>query len=285
MRPQYRDTLRKYELTESEWDSIDLVKDWLRIFCDATLAMSTSKRSTLSEVHAVFKGLQDHLVRALEKLPDNAPKRLRRGLINSHRKLSDYYTIFDKSPFYIWASSTCNHPCTDITDWHQLHTVLDPRIGYNAFLADCRNDPDLTLRVKDALDSLHQYYAQHYAPDPLAPRDATPEPTAGPQGSPCKFTFVDRYSQGRSQAEQDELKVFLRLLPKRWDTCNPVQWWASRAAQFPNLSCLARDLLSIPGKHSSTFWTSKALHSGFRFFCFCWENFFGGSGHNFITTC
>lgn len=116
MRPQYRDTLRKYELTESEWESIALVKDWLRVFRDATLAMSTSKHSTLSEVHAVFKGLQEHLVGALEELPDGAPEQLRRGLINSHRKLSDYYTIFDKSPFYIWASSTCTHIYTDIID-------------------------------------------------------------------------------------------------------------------------------------------------------------------------
>lgn len=136
-----------------------------------------------------------------------------------------------------------------------MHIVLDPRIGYNAFLADCGSDRDLIQHVKNSLDSLRQYYAQHYAPNPFAPRDATPEPIAGPPGSPCKVIFVDRYSRGRSQAEQDELEVFLRLLPEDWRTCNPVQWWASRAAQFPNLSRLARDLLSIPGKHSSTFWT------------------------------
>jgi hypothetical protein len=28
---------------------------------------------------------------------------------------------------------------------------------------------------------------------------------------------------------------------------DPIQWWAGRRAQFPNLSRLARDILSIPG--------------------------------------
>lgn len=28
---------------------------------------------------------------------------------------------------------------------------------------------------------------------------------------------------------------------------DPIHWWAGRRAQFPNLSRLARDILSIPG--------------------------------------
>lgn len=34
---------------------------------------------------------------------------------------------------------------------------------------------------------------------------------------------------------------------KDWDGCDPVVWWRKHAAQFPNLSKLARDILSIPG--------------------------------------
>lgn len=105
MKPQYRDSLQKYELTEEEWRSIELVKGWLRLFRDATLVMSSSKESTLSEVHAIFKDLQTELTSALAELSDDAPIQLRTGLLNAHRKLSDYYYKFDQSPYYIWAAS------------------------------------------------------------------------------------------------------------------------------------------------------------------------------------
>jgi len=29
--------------------------------------------------------------------------------------------------------------------------------------------------------------------------------------------------------------------------CDPLQWWAGRRSQFPNLSRFARDILSMPG--------------------------------------
>jgi hypothetical protein len=102
--PQHKE-LRKFELSESDWSAICLVKDWLRSFRDATLEMSTTKRATLSHVHAIFEGLQDDLRKALSELPNSAPASIRNGLVNAHCKLSDYYYRIDDSPYYIWAAS------------------------------------------------------------------------------------------------------------------------------------------------------------------------------------
>ena len=44
----------------------------------------------------------------------------------------------------------------------------------------------------------------------------------------------------------DEIDEFFKLPPESF-TVDPIHWWAGRRAQFPNLSRLARDILSIPG--------------------------------------
>jgi hypothetical protein len=62
----------------------------------------------LSTTHAIFRGLQDDLRQSLIDLPNSAPTYLKTALVRAHRKLSDYYTKLDESPFYIWASCKCS---------------------------------------------------------------------------------------------------------------------------------------------------------------------------------
>ena len=44
----------------------------------------------------------------------------------------------------------------------------------------------------------------------------------------------------------DEIDYFFKLLLESF-AVDPIQWWAERRAQFPNLSCLVRDILSMQG--------------------------------------
>ena len=59
--PQNRDTLQRYELSDQDWNAIELVTGWLHLFRDATTEMSTTKQSTLSYMHCIFRTLQDHI--------------------------------------------------------------------------------------------------------------------------------------------------------------------------------------------------------------------------------
>ncbi|KLO15472.1 hypothetical protein SCHPADRAFT_824680, partial [Schizopora paradoxa] len=98
--------LRRYELSDPDWEAIKMVTRWLRTFRDATTQMSASRHPTLSTTHAIFRGLQDNVKQMLRDLPSYDPKiadipRLREGLTAAHRKLSDYHGIFDRSPYYI----------------------------------------------------------------------------------------------------------------------------------------------------------------------------------------
>ncbi|TBU21720.1 hypothetical protein BD311DRAFT_677708, partial [Dichomitus squalens] len=97
------------EISFEEWEAIAIVTKWLRLYRDATVDMSVTKRPTVSEVDAVFRGLQEHLRECIRELPESTPRPLRDGLINAHYKLSDYSYLFEGSPFYTWASRMLSH--------------------------------------------------------------------------------------------------------------------------------------------------------------------------------
>jgi len=97
--------LRSPELDADDWSAISLVAGWLKAFHSATTQMSRMKQPMLSTIHAIFRGLQDHICSTLAELSDSAPAQLRDGLVDAHQKLSEYYYRSDESPFYTWAAS------------------------------------------------------------------------------------------------------------------------------------------------------------------------------------
>ncbi|KAE9393349.1 hypothetical protein BT96DRAFT_752456, partial [Gymnopus androsaceus JB14] len=92
--------LRRFELLESDWKTLKLASVWLKTFRSATTDMSTTKRPMLSKTLATFRGLQEEIRSILSQLPHSADPSLRRGLMDAHRKLSDYYYKFDESSYY-----------------------------------------------------------------------------------------------------------------------------------------------------------------------------------------
>jgi hypothetical protein len=97
--------LRGLELEAADWEAISLVTGWLKAFRSATTEMSRTKKPMVSTVHAIFRGLQDHVKEILRELPDTALPQLRNGLLAAHQKLSEYYYKSDESPYYTWAAS------------------------------------------------------------------------------------------------------------------------------------------------------------------------------------
>jgi hypothetical protein len=90
----------------------------------------------------MFWGLQHHLKTLISTLPSSADPALKAGLVNAYRKLSDYFTKFDGS------HNTAHGPhlSTSLLFPDALtspHTVLDPRILYEALLKDYADDADL----------------------------------------------------------------------------------------------------------------------------------------------
>jgi hypothetical protein len=133
-----------------------------------------------------------------------------------------------------------------------LMAVLDPQISYHGLLADCGDDISLRSHLDLSKDRLHAFYREHYANKASSTTlsASAPTPSSATSGSPQKFDFTARYK--RARAFVDELEEYFKLVQESFDHCDPIRWWAGRCAQFPNLSRLARDILSIPGKYLVT---------------------------------
>ena len=119
--------LRALELDSDDWDAVSQVAKWLKAFRSATTEMSKTKEPMLSTVHAIFRGLQDHVSSVLRELPDSAPSQLRTGLVEAHTKLSDYYFRSDESPYYTWAACEYGEHLTHGTCTHvSIYDLSDP---------------------------------------------------------------------------------------------------------------------------------------------------------------
>lgn len=93
-------------LSDDEWSAIRLVADWLQLFRDATSDMSSTKKTTLSSVYAIFTALQDDIRRHLTNMPLGVPLHLQAGLEAAHAKLAEYFRLTDRSPYYLWSACT-----------------------------------------------------------------------------------------------------------------------------------------------------------------------------------
>jgi hypothetical protein len=210
--------------------------------------MSTTKKPMLSQTHAVFRSLQAEIRSIISRLPETVDVNLKQGLLNAHKKLSDYFHLFDQSDYCMWASraysssSSLGHLFTNLP-------VLDPRISYEGLLEDYRHDVELHADLEKSMVRLRAHYIMNYASTGTTPSDPIPDPTV-PNGSPQKISLTARYTKNRRPTDSAaELDEYFRLTknPEPFDTVDPLQWWYTNRDKFPNLYRLARDILAIPG--------------------------------------
>jgi hypothetical protein len=103
----------------------------------------------------------------------------------------------------------------------------------------------LRTHLEESKAKLEAHYRAHYAKPISTPVSAQSSTSSMSVHSPQKVDFTSRYNK-RMRLNIDEIGEFFKLLPESF-AVDPIQWWAGRRAQFPNLSRLARDILSIPG--------------------------------------
>ena len=125
--------------------------------------------------------------------------------------------------------------------------------------SDYADDPALSDHLEESRSNLFDYFNENYAnadsTDTSAPLSipstpVQPAPTA--PGSPQK-SFMARYRR-KDRTSINELEEYFKLPPENFDACEPIRWWFGRRGQFPNLFCMARDILCIPGKYSVSYW-------------------------------
>lgn len=170
--------------------------------------------------------------------------------------------------------------------------MLDPRISYEGIGDDYRDDPDLLRYLDKSMAALREYYILNYASArstgvmrAATERHERPHASSSTGDlSPSKVSFTSRY-QKKDGSDRDELAEYFKLPREDWDSCNPLQWWVGRRAQFPKLFCLARDLLGIPGE-SYFILGCTVLTTLCNRVCSCGgADLLGGSRYNFAASC
>jgi len=135
--------------------------------------------------------------------------------------------------------------------------VLDPQISYDSMRANYTNDDTLAEHLKNSKSALFNYFHKYYmnkatpgtSPSSTLAPPLVPSPsqsTSSTLGS-SKKSFTARYCQ-KDKPAVNELEEYFKLPLEDFDACDPIQWWVSRQARFPNLYHLTCNILCIPGE-------------------------------------
>ena len=138
---------------------------------------------------------------------------------------------------------------------HIFIPVLDPHISLEGLLHDAEQDSDSDSQIKHIHECralLEHHFREHYVSRTVTGVQPTAN-AARPPSSPVDFDPYSRYRQNfRSKISDssDELERYFRLNPADAHELgvDAITWWRDHKGAFPNLSRLARDIFSIPGK-------------------------------------
>lgn len=124
---------------------------------------------------------------------------------------------------------------------------------------------DYLRKIKEAKISLKQYYLDRYLPlvyymdsNTLSSPPSISNVSTATLSSQHSRSALDNSDMfGSDPIEEDlDMKEPTQELDEFWRTfrrckgVDPLQWWKMKAADYPHLARLARDILSIPGMFS-----------------------------------
>ena len=139
--------------------------------------------------------------------------------------------------------------------------VFDPRITYEGLKLNFANDPILLADLEKSKLRLCKYYNKYYATSPAPSTDAN---TVCSKSS-ATSDFTACYKSIIPDAIE-ELDKYFKIKHKDFRKCDPLRWWRSQCKDWPNLYCLACDILCIPGLSCFILYSSFCLYI-FRFCC------------------
>jgi hypothetical protein len=107
-------------------------------------------------------------------------------------------------------------------------------------MADYAHDPNLLADLEKAKSALHMFYHNNYSNFTSSTDKCNHSAIASviQNGLPQKVDFTARYKQTHYWVS-NELEEYFKLGQEDFDTCQPLDWWLGRHAQFPNLHHLA----------------------------------------------
>jgi hypothetical protein len=218
--------MASYQLEPHEWDLLQTVQSVLEKFELATKLISGTKYPTLALVMPLFIELFSYIEAQVSALSPDDPIAI--ALSKAHEVMSKYYTFTDDSAFYL------------------LSVLLDPRFK-NVYLQKKDFDKDYPGLINNTVLNLKKLVKQRSENSGETEKNVK----ASAVVTQDLNLFVSMFAHCADNAgDMDEVDKYLELRCED-PSVDALEYWKSHAKQFPNLSAVARDILSIPGSSVS----------------------------------
>ncbi|OJT15390.1 Zinc finger BED domain-containing protein RICESLEEPER 3 [Trametes pubescens] len=264
--------LRSFELTPQEWKTAKQLRHVLKVFKDATTFFSQGRVPNLAAVIPAIDHIDAHLTtisRDEEKF--SQPIRIACGL--AKETLNKYYSLTDNSISYRIAMVL--HPRHKLSYFRKMkwsdqwittaRQIVSKEYAtnyasrFNAIKAD-KDVPahEMSDEEEDEGNNIEpeeQDDDEDDEDDPFLGKPDEPEPSETASATSGNSDFDEDDTENifehletlgplKPNEVSDELARYLSSDPE--DVSDPIQWWCDRRAQYPNLSRMAIDFLTIP---------------------------------------
>ncbi|KAK8007211.1 hypothetical protein PG989_001201 [Apiospora arundinis] len=196
--------------------------------------------STSPQAHSqVSWSHQDHHTR-FEALPPDSRQYFRLSVMNTWKKLNEYYAKLGNSPLFAAA------------------VILHPRLGIS-WLEGQWDDPEQLVWIHNAKAGLYRFWKRWYSQEEREQsgdskanhlRDPQRDPQQVPRSQQQEMSAFDQwvYSRpARLTSNDSEIDKYLsHEIPELQRGENPVLWWLAHKGTYPTLHKLALDIFAIP---------------------------------------
>ncbi|KAF4219054.1 hypothetical protein CNMCM5878_003909 [Aspergillus fumigatiaffinis] len=219
----------QFKISDVEWRQIDYLLQLTKPFFQFTMALMKTRDVTIHSVFLVYRKLLEHIESSTQSLSRKTTpwkRAMYDALLAAKQKLRDYYDKTYRDHGFLYATGTMLAPQYKLsafsdTEYSKCHRETSRHYRdylRKGFLQYQQQIPDLSFCT-----TRHQFQHQASELDQLLVPSATSLPSRGNQ-----LDEVDRY-----------LQEGVVPLP-------PRAYWKEHEHDYPVLSRLARDVLSVP---------------------------------------
>lgn len=250
---EYCDNIRtqKYKLSKAEWRQVDYLLYITEPFYRFTTVLSKTKEITVYHVFGIYNALFEHFEESIARLtPKTIPwkKAMLQALNAGMAKLTSYYTKTKEIHSSLYAIGTILAP------QHKLHFFSSKAWGTS------ENDTNWSDQYKETLRQFIAPYAQRHTQTRSLREEQPPKRhSASTSDLDALLDLLPHIHSDPSTSEHELARylekrtlyslllragILIPMIARR--KVDPLQFWKEYENEFPILSSVARDILSIP---------------------------------------